>query len=195
LAALRAQCDRTGAQLIFDEIQSGIGRTGQWFAFQHYGVVPDILCTAKALGGGLPLGAFVSSREKMAQLTHHPPLGHITTFGGNPLSCAAALATLESIEEEGLLAQVEHKGQLIESALQHPRVREIRRKGLFFALEFSHADEVQRVVQKALELGVVCFWFLSCPESFRIAPPLNMPEAEIKEACRLIRQAFDALDD
>lgn len=193
LQALRQRCDETGALLIFDEIQTGIGRTGTWFAFEQYGVIPDILTTAKALGGGLPLGAFIASYELMDKFTHDPPLGHITTFGGNPLSCAAAVAVLEVIENENLLDTVENKGRLFESLLQHERVVEIRRAGLMFAFEFATADEVAKIVSHCLENGLICFWFLSNPNSFRIAPPLNISEEEIKKACAIIRQAFDAL--
>lgn len=186
MTAIRQRCDETGTQLIFDEIQAGMGRTGKWFAFEHFGVVPDILCTAKALGGGLPLGAFIADREKMQSLTHQPMLGHITTFGGNPVSCAAAHATLQAIEDEHLLAEVEAKGQLFEDLLQHERIVEIRRKGLFFAFEFETAEEVQAVVQECLQQGVICFWFLSCPNAFRIAAPLNISEEEIRESCAVI---------
>lgn len=194
LQALRQRCSEVGALLIFDEIQSGMGRTGKLFAFEHYGVVPDILCSAKALGGGLPLGAFIADKTLMESLIHRPILGHITTFGGNPVACAASLATLEVIEEEGLLPQAEAKGALIESLLQHPKVIEIRRKGLYFAIEFTDADQVQKIVEYCLAKGIICFWFLSCPESFRIAPPLTISEAEIREACRIILEAFNRLD-
>lgn len=194
LQALRQRCSEVGALLIFDEIQSGMGRTGKLFAFEHYGVVPDILCSAKALGGGLPLGAFIADKTLMESLIHRPILGHITTFGGNPVACAASLATLEVIEEEGLLPQAEAKGALIESLLQHPKVIEIRRKGLYFAIEFNDADQVQKIVEYCLAKGIICFWFLSCPESFRIAPPLTISEEEIREACRIILEAFNRLD-
>lgn len=194
LEALRARCSEMGALLIFDEIQAGMGRTGKLFAFEHYGVIPDILCSAKALGGGLPLGAFISSYEIMQCLTEKPMLGHITTFGGNPLSCAASLACLELLEEENILAQVEAKGALFEELLQHPRVLEIRRKGLYFAFEFANAEEVQTIVEYCMKKGVICFWFLSCPEAFRIAPPLNISEEDIRKACVIIREAMDLLD-
>ena len=194
LEALRARCSEMGALLIFDEIQAGMGRTGKLFAFEHYGVIPDILCSAKALGGGLPLGAFISSYEIMQCLTDKPMLGHITTFGGNPLSCAASLACLELLEEENILAQVEAKGALFEELLQHPRIIEIRRKGLYFAFEFANADEVQTIVEYCMKKGVICFWFLSCPEAFRIAPPLNISEEDIRKACGIIREAMDLLD-
>lgn len=193
LKALRDRCNEVGALLIFDEIQTGIGRTGKLFAFEHYGVVPDILTTAKALGGGLPIGAFISSLEIMQTLTYEPMLGHITTFGGNPVSCAAALATLQVIEEESLLDQVEKKGLLFETLLQHSKVKEIRRKGLMFAIEFTTTEEVAQIVKYCLENGVITFWFLSCPNSFRIAPPLNITEAEIRKACEVIQKAFDQL--
>ncbi|MDX1627419.1 MAG: aspartate aminotransferase family protein [Fulvivirga sp.] len=193
LEALRKKCDETGALLIFDEIQTGIGRTGKLFAFEHYNIVPDILTSAKALGGGLPIGTFISSYEKMQTLTYEPMLGHITTFGGNPVSCAAALATLQVIEEDRLLETVEEKGKLFESLLQHDKVKEIRRKGLMFAIEFESDEQVYQIVQSCLNEGVICFWFLSCPNSFRIAPPLIITEDEIRKACQIIQKAFDAL--
>lgn len=193
MAALREKCTTTGTLLIFDEIQTGIGRTGKMFAFEHYNIVPDILTSAKALGGGLPIGTFISSYDIMQSLTHDPMLGHITTFGGNPVCCASALATLEVIENENLLDLVEEKGRLFEQLLQHPKVKEARRKGLMFAFEFETAEEVSHVVQECLKNGVVCFWFLSCPNSFRIAPPLNITEDEIKKACEIIMQAITNL--
>jgi len=194
LQALRDRCNESGALLIFDEIQSGMGRTGELFAFSHWGVVPDVLCTAKALGGGLPLGAFIARAAHMRAFTAYPMLGHITTFGGNPVSCAAALATLEALEREALLEGVEAKGALIERALQHPRVKEIRRKGLFMAIEFATPQEVQHIVQYCLARGVITFWFLSCPESFRLAPPLNISDADLKHGCAVIREAIEQLD-
>jgi acetylornithine/succinyldiaminopimelate/putrescine aminotransferase len=193
MRALRTRCSEVGAMLIFDEIQSGIGRTGKWFAFEHFGVVPDILTTAKALGGGLPIGAFISSTAIMNTLTYDPPLGHITTFGGNPVCCAAAHATLEVILQEKLLEKVEKKGQLFEELLRHDRIVEIRRIGLMFAIEFRTPEEVAQVVSYCLENGLICFWFLSNPNSFRIAPPLTITEEEIKNACQIIRQAFNNL--
>lgn len=191
LQALRKRCTETGAQLILDEIQCGMGRTGKLFAFEHFGIIPDVLTTAKAFGGGLPIGAFISSEEKMKTLTHDPMLGHITTFGGNPVCCASALATLEVIENENLLAQVEHKGQLIEQLIQHPKIKEIRRIGLLFAIDFESEDTVNNLVNYAKEKGVICYWFLSHPHSFRIAPPLTITEAEIKKACAIIVEAIE----
>lgn len=191
MQALRERCDTCGSLLIFDEIQSGMGRTGELFGFMHFGVEPDILTTAKALGGGLPLGAFITSKSIMESLISDPILGHITTFGGNPVSCAAALATLQVISEPAFLEEVNRKGHLIASLLEHPLVKEIRYKGMFFAIEMEMAEQVQKVVGRCLELGVISFWFLSCPESFRIAPPLSINDEEIKEACTLIVQAMD----
>lgn len=194
MQALAHRCKEVGALLILDEIQTGIGRTGTWFAFEHFGIVPDILCTAKALGAGLPIGAFISDQKIMACLTEKPMLGHITTFGGNPLSCASALAGLKVIEEERLLEQVEEKGALIESLIQHPRIKEIRRKGLFFAIDFESAEEVSFIVKNLIDRGVLSFWFLSHPYSFRIAPPLNISEEDIRWACNQVVEVFNALD-
>lgn len=188
--ALRKKCDETGAQLIFDEIQTGIGRTGKIFAFEHYGVVPDILALAKGLGGGMPIGAFISSYEKMKLFTHDPVLGHITTFGGHPVMCAAAWANLQAIQEEDMLRSVEAKGKRLEETIDHPAIKEIRRKGLMFAVEFENADLVQKIVHKCLEKGIITFWFLSCPESFRLAPPINISDQDILEAGQLIHQAI-----
>lgn len=191
LQAVRQRCDETGALLIFDEIQCGMGRTGSVFAFERFGIAPDILTLGKALGGGLPIGAFVSSREKMNVFTHDPMLGHITTFGGNPVCAAAASAFLKELTRPGILDPVEAKGQLFESLLSHPDIREIRRIGLMFAIDFDSADRVSRIVERAKELGVITYWFLSHPYSFRIAPPLIISEAEIRESCDLIVRAIE----
>ncbi len=191
LHALRQRCTDVGAVLIFDEIQCGMGRTGKLFAFEHFGVVPDILTVAKAFGGGLPIGAFVSSWQHMQLNTHNPMLGHITTFGGNPVCCAAALATLQVLTGSTLLADVDAKGQRFENWLRHPKVKAFRRIGLMMAVDFDSAERVQKIVLRALELGVICFWFLSHPYSFRLAPPLTISESEIDAACEKIRLAID----
>ncbi|SKC86198.1 aspartate aminotransferase family protein [Ohtaekwangia koreensis] len=191
MKALRKRCDETGALLIFDEIQCGMGRTGKLFAFEHFGIAPDILTIAKAFGGGLPIGSFISSKKIMQSLTHDPMLGHITTFGGNPVCCASALATLEVIEEENLLEQVEAKGKLFEELLKHPHIKEVRRIGLMFAIDFDSADRVNQIVMNAKELGIITYWFLSHPYSFRIAPPLTITEQEIKESCATILKAIE----
>jgi acetylornithine/succinyldiaminopimelate/putrescine aminotransferase len=190
MKAVRTRCDETGALLILDEIQCGMGRTGKLFAFEHFGIVPDVLTIAKAFGGGLPIGVFISSEEKMKCLTHDPMLGHITTFGGNPVCCASALATLEVIEQENLVSQVESKGKLIESLIQHPKIKAVRRIGLLFAFDFENEETVNKIVQHAKEQGVICYWFLSHPNSFRIAPPLTITEQEIKKACAIILDAI-----
>jgi acetylornithine/succinyldiaminopimelate/putrescine aminotransferase len=191
LQAVRKKCTATGTLLIFDEIQCGMGRTGKLFAFEHFDVVPDILTLAKSFGGGLPIGSFISSFENMQTLASKPMLGHITTFGGNPVCCASALAVLEIIEEENLLTTVEAKGKLIEDLLRHSKVKEVRRFGLLFAFDFDSEERVNRIVQYAKEHGVICYWFLSHPNSFRIAPPLTITEAEIRDACAIILQAID----
>lgn len=191
MSALRSRCDATGTILILDEIQSGMGRTGKLFAFEHFGIVPDILTIGKAFGGGLPLGAFISDRKHMELFTHDPMLGHITTFGGNPVSCAAAVATLEVLLDDDLIGQAERKGQLIESLLQHPSVSEIRRKGMLFAVDFESADKVSAIVNRCKENGVICYWFLSHPYSFRIAPPLTITDDEIRESCAIILDAIE----
>jgi len=191
IQALRKRCDETGALLILDEIQCGMGRTGTLFAFEQFGIVPDILTTAKAFGGGLPIGAFISDKRIMQSLTHDPMLGHITTFGGNPVCCASALATLQVIEEEKLLEQVEAKGKLFEQLLRHPLIKEVRRFGLMFAIDFDSAERVNRIVEQAKQRGIITYWFLSHPYSFRIAPPLTITEEQIKESCAAILQAID----
>ena len=191
LQAVRKKCTETGALLILDEIQCGMGRTGTLFAFEQFGIVPDILTIAKAFGGGLPIGAFISSHEIMSTLAHDPPLGHITTFGGNPVCCASALATLNVILEEGILDDVEKKGKLFEQLLVHPNILEIRRRGLLFAIDFDSPERVNRIVEYAKREGVICYWFLSHPNSFRIAPPLTINEQEIQEACSVILAAIE----
>ena len=191
LQAIRARCNATGTILILDEIQCGMGRTGKLFAFEHFGIAPDILTVAKAFGGGLPIGAFISDQKIMKTLTHDPMLGHITTFGGNPVCCASALATLTVLEEENLIAGVEEKGRLFEKYLQHPSIKELRRIGLLFAVDFESGDKVSAIVNHCKANGVICYWFLSHPNSFRIAPPLTISEQEIKESCEVILNAID----
>ena len=192
LQAVRKLCDETGALLILDEIQCGMGRTGKLFAFEHFGIVPDILTLAKAFGGGLPIGALVSSEKNMNHFTFDPILGHITTFGGNPVCCASALATLEVIEDENILGEVDAKGKLLETLLQHPKIKELRRIGLMFALDFDSEERVNRIVEHAKDNGVITYWFLSHPRSLRIAPPLTITDGEIRKACAVILKAIEA---
>lgn len=190
LRALRQRCNDTGALLVFDEVQTGFGRTGKLFAFQHSGIVPDILVLGKALGGGLPMGAFVSSRARMDLLTRDPVLGHITTFGGHPLPCVAGLAALEVLLEEGLVNNAARMGTLFKQLLVHPRIKEVRGEGLMLAVDLGDADLVQQVVLGCLERGVLGFWFLSCPTAFRIAPPLVISEEQVREACAVILEVL-----
>lgn len=191
MKAVRARCDETRTLLILDEIQCGMGRTGTLFAFEQFGISPDILTVAKAFGGGLPIGAFISSKKIMQSLTHDPMLGHITTFGGNPVCCASALATLHVIEDEKLLTAVEEKGKLFEKLLNHPKIKAIRRIGLLFAIDFESAEIVSTIIDETKKRGVICYWFLSHPYSFRIAPPLTITHEQIKESCASILQAID----
>jgi len=191
MLALRARCTEVGALLILDEIQTGFGRTGKLFAFEHFGIVPDILTIAKSMAGGMAMGAFVSSHEKMAVLKEDPILGHITTFGGHPVCCAAALGNIQAIEEGKLVETAEEKGALLESLLDHSAIVEVRRIGMMFAVEFESADLVYKIVDKCLEKGVIAFYFLSCPESFRLAPPLTISEEEIKVAATAINEAIE----
>lgn len=191
LQAVRKRCTDTGTILILDEIQCGMGRTGRLFAFEHFHIAPDILTVAKAFGGGLPIGAFIADHRMMKTLTHDPMLGHITTFGGNPVCCASALATLQVLEEEDLISKVETKGRLFEKYLRHPSIKALRRIGLLFAADFESAEKVSAIIHKCKDDGVICYWFLSHPYSFRIAPPLTITEQEIKESCDIILNAIE----
>ncbi len=186
MRALRERCSAVGALLVFDEVQTGFGRTGALFAFERYGTVPDILVLGKALGGGLPMGAFIGSHAHMDLLTHDPVLGHITTFGGHPLPCVAGLAALNALLEEGMVGNAQRMGTLFKELLKHPRIMDVRGEGLMLAVELGDTDPVQRVVRGCLQDGVLGFWFLSCPTAFRIAPPLCIAEAEVRTACATI---------
>ena len=194
LQALRKRCDEVGALLIFDEIQVGMGRTGEMFAMQKYGVTPDIVCLAKALGGGMPLGAFVSSQKIMSTLTHNPVLGHITTFGGHPVCCAAGLAAMKFLQEEKVVEDVERKGALYEELLaDHPAVKEIRRSGLLMAVELGESAKLYRLMDYFIEEGILSDWFLYCDTAFRISPPLIISDDEIRNCVALIRKCLDRL--
>jgi len=189
--ALREKCTETGTLLVVDEIQTGFGRTGEWFSFQHYDIVPDVIAIAKGFGGGMPIGAFISKKAHMEKLSIEPVLGHITTFGGHPVNCASALANIEVIQEEHLIEEVEAKGAYLAKAISHPAVKEIRRKGMMFAVEFDSAELVQKIVEQCLEHGLITFYFLSCRESFRLAPPLNISYDDLDKAARIIRTSID----
>jgi acetylornithine/N-succinyldiaminopimelate aminotransferase len=191
LARLKAKCVNTGALLIFDEIQTAFGRLGHMFAIDHFGVVPDILLLAKAMGGGMPLGAFISSSKIMSSLTSNPALGHITTFGGHPVCCAAGLASLEVIMEERLTESVSHKSGLFRKYLVHPLINSIRGNGLLLAIQLKKPSYVNFVIAHAPDHGLVLDYFLLCSDAFRIAPPLTINEQEIAEACSLLLKLLD----
>jgi acetylornithine/succinyldiaminopimelate/putrescine aminotransferase len=192
MKALRQRCDEVGALLILDEIQCGMGRTGKLFAFEHFDIVPDILTLGKALGGGMPIGALVSSQKRLMEFTHAPMLGHITTFGGHPVICAAAAAAVQVLKTEIDWKEQEEKAQRFETRFhQHPELIEIRRVGMMFAFDMVSAERVERVVSRCMEKGLITFWFLSHPYSFRLSPPLNITEDEFNLAADLILQAIE----
>jgi acetylornithine/succinyldiaminopimelate/putrescine aminotransferase len=192
LSKLRDKCTETGALLIFDEIQCGMGRTGKLFAFEHFNVVPDVLTLGKALGGGMPIGAVVSSKERLLEFTHSPMLGHISTFAGHPVICAAAAACLDVLKSEVDLKEVERLGNLLETLISsHPEILEVRRIGMLFAFDMESFERVEKVVKRCLEKGVLTFWFLSHPYSFRLSPPLTITEDEIRLSAELILAAIE----
>ncbi len=191
LQTLRARCDETGTLLLFDEVQTGFGRIGDLFAFQHFQVTPDILILGKALGGGLPLGAFISSEKIMESLSHDPELGHITTFGGNPLSCAAGLGALRYLDSSGILDTVHKKESLIKEKMKHPLIRGVRGKGLFFAIDMENHALTEKVVRRALRNGVISDIFLFRNQAFRISPPLIITEEELIKGCDIFLESMD----
>ena len=194
LQALRKRCDEVGALLIFDEIQTGMGRTGEMFACVKYGVTPDIICLAKAFGGGMPLGAFISSKEIMDSLQTEPVLGHITTFGGHPVCCAAGLAAFRYLKRDHIVEEVERKGALYEELLGgHPAVKEIRRSGLLLAVELGSEERLFRAMELFKEVGIMSDWFLYCATAFRISPPLVISDDEIRESAALITDVLNRL--
>lgn len=193
LQILREKCNSTGTLLIFDEIQTGFGRTGSLFAVDEFNVVPDIMTIAKGMGGGMPIGAFISSKEIMSSFKTNPILGHITTFGGHPVSCAAAVASLDVLIEGDIIKDVKRKGELFRKYLNHPAIKEIRGIGLFMAVELKDFNQVKSVIDRAIELGLVTDWFLFHDSAFRIAPPLIISDEEIKEACDILNRAIDEI--
>ena len=192
MRALRARCDETGALLILDEIQAAFGRTGKLFAFEHFNIEPDILLLAKALGGGMPVGAFISSNVIMSSLKENPILGHITTFGGHPVCCSAGLAALEALLDESLLNGVAEKERLFRIYLTHPAIKEIRGgKGLMLAVELESFERNKKIIDRCIENGVVTDWFLHCSNAMRIAPPLIITHQQIEYACGIIVEAIE----
>jgi acetylornithine/N-succinyldiaminopimelate aminotransferase len=193
LKAIRNRCNQTGTLLVFDEIQSAYARTGALFAFERYGVTPDVLLLGKSFGGGMPLAACIASREIMQALSDNPVLGHITTFGGHPLACAAGLATLELLLIEPWIEQIPAKESLFKHLLQHSTIVEVRSAGLWLAVEFEDEKILQRVIQNCLKRGLVVDWFLFNARAMRLAPPINITEAQIQEACARILEALSDL--
>lgn len=188
---LRKRCTETGTLLILDEIQSGFGRTGTFWAFEKYCIIPDILVTAKAMGGGMPIGAFVAPQLLMEVFKNNPILGHITTFGGHPVSAAASLATIRTIQGEQLYLRAESIAQRFIQNLQHPAIKEIRHSGLMMAVEFESFEILKPIIDQAITWGVITDWFLFCDNSMRIAPPLIITEQEVDEVCEVILKAIN----
>lgn len=193
LRRLRRRCTEVGALLVLDEIQCGFGRTGSFFAFEQFGIVPDILLLAKGMGGGMPIGAFVASNAVMQSLSKNPPLGHITTFGGHPVSCAASLATAQFLVQGNLIQEVETKANLFRELLVHPAILEIRNCGLMMAVELENFDAVQKVILNCLENGLITDWFLFNNRSLRIAPPLIIEKEEIEKACSILIKGLSSI--
>lgn len=191
LTALRAKCFETGALLIFDEIQAGFGRTGSLWAFEQYNVVPDVLLLGKALGGGMPLGAFIADLKLMNALTNNPVLGHITTFGGHPVSCAAGMAAMQVLLRSNWIEEVKEKEKLLLSRLQHPKIKTITSAGLWVALGFDSFETNKLVIDRCIEMGVVSDWFLFAPHCMRIAPPLVITNEEIVKISDIILSAIN----
>jgi len=183
LTKLRKQCDKVGALLVFDEIQTGFGRVGSLFAFEKYKVVPDILLTAKALGGGMPLGAFIAKKEIMDSFKTEPVLGHITTFGGHPVSCAASIAMLNELIGREVVVKVNEKGNLFKSKLKHKYIKGIYGEGLLLAVQLENSEQIEKIVSDALKAGIITEWFLFDDTRFRISPPLTITNKEIEDVC------------
>ncbi len=192
MQALRERCTEKGALLVLDEIQAGFGRTGSLWAFEQYEIVPDILLLGKALGGGMPLGAFIASGEKMSLLMHDPVLGHITTFGGHPVCCAAGLASMKVLLEEDAISQAEKKSVLFAEHLQHPKIKEVRRSGLLISVVFESFEENKKIIDACIERGVFTDWFLFAPHCMRIAPSLLISEEAIIRSCAVIRECCNS---
>ena len=188
---LKKRCEEVGALLILDEIQPGVGRTGKLFSFEHYDMVPDILVMGKGMGGGVPVGAFMSSAEIMKSLQYSPKLGHITTFGGNPLIAAASYATLKEVLESGLMNEVEEKEKLFRELLVHPKIKKVNGRGLMLAVELESPEYTLDVAKRCMEKGLIVFWQLYRNEFMRISPPLTISKEEIKKGCEIILEALN----
>ena len=193
MQAVKKRCTETGTLLILDEIQVGFGRSGSLWGFEHYEIVPDILLLGKALGGGMPLGAFIADKKLMNNLTHDPVLGHITTFGGHPVCCAAGWAAFKVLLKKDIVSKVAKKEKLFHKLLQHPAIKEIRSAGLLIAVEFPDEAFTKRIIDYCVKNGVLTDWFLFAPQCMRIAPPLNISSKEIESACGVIIKGLDEL--
>ena len=193
IKSLRKRCDETGALLILDEIQCGFGRNGTLWAFEQFGIVPDILLLGKALGGGMPLGAFVSDKKIMDSFTHNPVLGHINTFGGHPVSCAAGLAAFRVLIDDNIIAEVNKKQELFTSLLKHKLIEKINAKGLMIAVYFDSFQTNKNIIDQLIENGVFTDWFLFASNCLRIAPPLNISDDDIVRSCKIILQVLDSV--
>ena len=186
MQALRKKCDETGALLILDEIQTGFGRTGKLWGFENFNIIPDIVLLGKALGGGMPLGAFIARRQIMSTLTTDPVLGHITTFGGHPVCCAAGLAAMKALIDEKMMGSVKAKENLFRSLLVHPKIKAVRSFGLWLAVEFDSFEINKKIIDNCIANGLVTDWFLFAPNCLRISPPLIITEDEIRRAAKIL---------
>jgi acetylornithine/succinyldiaminopimelate/putrescine aminotransferase len=191
IKALRQKCNETGTLFILDEVQTGFGRTGNLWAYQHFDVVPDILLLGKALGGGMPLGAFIADRELMSALAENPVLGHITTFGGHPVCCAAGLAAMNTLISDEMMHAVTHKEELFKSLLVHKKIKAMRSMGLWLALEFESFETNKKIIDNCIAAGVLTDWFLFAPNCLRISPPLVISEQQIEKACRVLLESLE----
>ena len=191
LQKVKEKCEKVGALLILDEIQSGVGRTGTFWGFENYNVIPDIVITGKGLGGGMPIGAFIASNEIMNTLKEHPKLGHITTFGGHPVIAAAGLATINEVSKNNLIKDALRKEQLFRNHLVHPQIKEIRGKGLMLALIVESPQIASKIILDCLDKGLLLFWLLFEGKAIRITPPLTISDEEIKEGCKIILNAIE----
>ncbi|MDE3144259.1 MAG: aspartate aminotransferase family protein, partial [Bacteroidota bacterium] len=193
IQAIRKKCDEHGVLLILDEIQAGFGRTGTLWAFEQFNIVPDILLLGKALGGGMPLGAFIADKKLMNLLTHDPVLGHITTFGGHPVSCAAGKAAFEVLLDGNFISSVKNKEQFLLQHIQHKKIKAIRSAGLWMAVEFDSFETNHAVIQKCISKGLITDWFLFAANCMRIAPPLISTKNELKDICEIINSSIQEI--
>ncbi len=190
LKVLEKKCRDTGTLLILDEIQAGFGRTGKLWGFEHFDIVPDILLLGKALGGGMPLGAFITDKQIMDAFTDNPVLGHITTFGGHPVCCAAGMAAMKALLEEGWIGEVKNKEELFRSKLSHPAIKAVRSFGLWMAVEFDSFEICKQVIDRCIAAGLLTDWFLFAPHCLRISPPLIISEAQVEKAAAIICESI-----